>query len=80
MTSEKLNKLTIDELNIAYNEIFARHGHDFKSEELREHFIGCLWYRPVYGRTVSTAELSDIENQNLNIIRNEINLRKNGNF
>lgn len=80
VTSEKLNKLTIDELNIAYNEIFARHGHDFKSEELREHFIGCLWYRPVYGRTVSTAELSDIENQNLNIIRNEINLRENGNF
>ncbi len=76
VTPEMLRGLTIDELNIAYNEIFARHGHDFKSLDLREYFIGCLWYRPVYGRTVSTAELSEIENQNLNIIRNEINIRK----
>ena len=76
VTPEILRGLTIDELNIAYNEIFARHGHDFKNNDLREYFIGCLWYRPVYGRTVSTAELSKIENQNLNIIRNEINIRK----
>ncbi|MBQ8298726.1 MAG: YARHG domain-containing protein [Clostridia bacterium] len=76
LTSEQLVKLTSEELNFAYNEIFARHGHDFKNKELKEYFAGQIWYRPVSGRSVSIDSLSEIERENIAIIKEEINLRK----
>lgn len=76
VTPEMLRDFNIDELNIAYNEIFARHGHDFKDKKLKEYFAGAIWYRPVSGRNVSLDSLSEIEQQNVAIIREEVNLRK----
>ena len=61
-----------DELNRAYNEIFARHGHDFKTKSLKDYFLTQSWYKPVEGKTVTPAELSDMENKNKDIIMNRI--------
>jgi hypothetical protein len=74
----RLGHYRLDELNIMYNEIFARHGHDFKSKELKNHFDTMIWYLPIYNKTVGLNELNDIEKQNLEIIRKEIEKKKAG--
>lgn len=68
--------LTDEQLNIAYNEIFARHGHDFKTQSLKEYFNSLSWYRPIDGKTVTLEELSNTERNNLKTIKEEIDSRK----
>lgn len=68
ISQEQLIGLTDEELDRAYNEIFARHGHDFKTKALKEYFFGLLWYIPEAGKTVTLEELNEIERQNLQII------------
>ena len=63
-------------LNKAYNEIFARHGHDFKSKELKEYFGLFDWYKPIKGKTVSMNELSEIERVNAEMILKIIDEKK----
>jgi hypothetical protein len=52
-----------NELSIARNEIFARYGYIFKSEELKKHFNSFDWYRPIYENVDSF--LTDIEKWNI---------------
>lgn len=49
------------------NEVFARHGHRFKSPSLARHFAGEPWYQP----QVDDAGplLSEIERKNVALIR-----------
>ena len=72
----EIQDLNLDELNIAYNEIFARYGHDFKTQELKEYFKLCPWYTPVANKSVSLEELNDFERRNLETIKNLINEKK----
>ena len=46
LTEEDLAGLTAQELTYARNEIYARHGYVFKSEELNGYFTGKVWYVP----------------------------------
>ena len=46
LTEADLAGLTAQELTYARNEIYARHGYVFKSEELNEYFMGKRWYVP----------------------------------
>lgn len=73
ISNSTLASLGKDELNKAYNEIFARHGHDFTTASLREYFMGLYWYKPIYKKSVSIDELNDIEKQNIEIIKKKIN-------
>lgn len=43
-TKEELPELTQEELRIARNEIYARHGRTFKSDDLNQYFTGKSWY------------------------------------
>lgn len=43
-TKEELSELTQGELRIARNEIYARHGRTFKSDDLNQYFTGKSWY------------------------------------
>ncbi len=61
-----------DTLNKAYNEIFARHGHDFNSENLKEYFAKQPWYKKIEGKKVDVSELSSLEAKNLNTIKARI--------
>ena len=63
-------------LNKAYNEIFARHGHDFDSKDLKDYFNAQTWYRPITGKKVGVGDLSEIENKNLEIIKARIDKLK----
>lgn len=83
--SEKLLTLSdiqeMDEatLKLMRNEIFARYGYIFKSEELKAHFASQSWYKPVSADV--TKQLTDIEKKNADLIkRQEQRIRTTGEF
>ncbi len=47
-TKDEIDGLTLEEIYVARNEIYARHGREFKTEELAEYFSEKSWYNPVY--------------------------------
>ncbi|WP_129689762.1 YARHG domain-containing protein [Gottfriedia acidiceleris] len=66
LSNADLNKLAPNELRLARNEIYARHGLVFKSSDLTIYFTSKSWYKPnpAYG-----GELNDVEKYNLNLIK-----------
>ena len=66
----ELSDMTKDELYLAYNEIFARHGQDFKTKKFRDYFSQKDWYHPVEGKSVELSELNEIEKYNANLLKN----------
>ena len=59
------SKYSPELLDIAKNEIFARHGHDFSNKELKEYFESKDWYKPIKGKKVAVSELNKIEQDNV---------------
>jgi hypothetical protein len=57
--------LPTDQLRIARNEIYARHGRVFQDPALRRYFSSKSWYRGVAG----TVELSPVEQANVQLIQ-----------
>ena len=72
----EIQNLNLDELNKAYNEIFARHGHDFKNAELKAYFNSLYWFNPVENKSVSIEELNEFEKYNLEVIKEVIAEKK----
>ena len=62
LTEEDVAGLGEDEIRIALNEIYARHGRKFQSEDLNAHFSSKSWYEPKY----SAEEFSAIESSIMN--------------
>ena len=62
--------MTKDELALARNEILARNGYTFESENLLQFFLQCDWYKPDSppGSTGSLG-LSKIETANIDLIK-----------
>jgi len=71
----RLEGCDIDTLNYAYNEIFARHGHDFKTQSLREYFNSFKWYTPIKDKTVGLEDLNENERKNAEMIMKVIKSR-----
>ena len=46
VTEENLSDLSEQELYLAVNEIYARHGKTFDDTYLQAHFDACSWYTP----------------------------------
>ncbi len=70
-STSELAGYTADELFIARNEIFARHGRMFGNSYLQEYFESCSWYEPLYEAEEFDAmesPLNDIEVANVNTI------------
>ena len=63
----EIEELSVYELRIARNEIYARHGRRFKSEDLQEYFSSKNWYDP---RTdeINDSELNKFEIANRDLI------------
>ena len=55
------------QLRVMRNEIFARHGYIFQSNDLRNHFGSKSWYYPQYYDV--TGMLSEVEKYNVNFIK-----------
>lgn len=58
-----------EQLRLMRNEILARHGYVFKSQDLRDYFGRKAWYRPAANN--SAIKLSIIEQTNVELIKSE---------
>ena len=54
-----LQKMSLEELRLLRNSIYASHGLEFHSEELKKYFSGCSWYKP--NKNFSELDLTDDE-------------------
>jgi len=68
-----LDPLSLGELELMRNEIYARRGWIFRRPDLRNYFQSQPWYRPkgdnaYYSNRQVEAELSPIERRNIQII------------
>jgi len=66
MSEEDVANLTKDQLRLARNEIYARHGYVFKSEDLQTYFSSKSWYLPDQS---FDGSLNEIEKENVNFIK-----------
>ena len=55
------------DLKIMRNEIFARHGYIFKTNDMMQYFNSQSWYKPLYNDV--TNSLSEMEVDNVNFIK-----------
>lgn len=64
--------LSAQKLNYARNEIYARHGRMFDSQELQDYFNSKSWYKGIYSAGDFDANysglLSDIERKNIEFL------------
>ena len=59
--------LTVTELRLLRNTVYARYGYIFKNDELAEYFKNFSWYTPTYSNV--DDKLTDIDKQNLDLIK-----------
>jgi len=67
LTKQDLAGIPREELAYFRNEIFARHGHSFKTEKMDSYFRSKEWYRPFF--TDATSFLNDTEANNVQFIK-----------
>lgn len=67
LTKEELKNYTSDQLAYLRNELFARHGHAFKTEKMQGYFQDKSWYGPYFDD--ATEFLNDMEKQNAQFIK-----------
>ena len=69
VTGTELSRLSMAELNLARNEIFARHGYIFQDEALQTYFYCQSWYVPTTpAPEFNSTSLNETENENLEMI------------
>lgn len=69
-TAAELSGLSKEELRIARNEIYARHGRMFKSDDLNQYFSGKSWYHATTAPDrFDMAVLNQNEKDNLKVIQ-----------
>lgn len=67
LTASDLQGKSGAELKIMRNEIFARYGYIFKTNDMKEYFAGQSWYRPTAADV--TGKLTAIEKKNVELIK-----------
>ena len=80
LTLDDIKDLSLQEVNYAKNEIYARHGRKFKSKELQNYFNSKSWYKgTIDPENFSEASLSSIEGKNARLLSDrEFSLDPNG--
>lgn len=69
LVNEDIENLSLQELNYARNEIYARYGRDFKSQELKDYFGSKAWYQMRYSpESFPYDRLSEIEKYNVDFL------------
>jgi len=64
---DDIKGLSSNQLRLMRNEIFARHGYIFKSDDLKNYFSKQGWYSPRFSDV--TGKLSNIEKSNIEFIK-----------
>ncbi len=65
LSALEVGSLSESEIRLARNEIFARHGHVFQSEDLQRHFQQQPWYQP---NPLYDGSLNEIETYNVELL------------
>ena len=67
LTNDDIKGLSKEQLAIARNEIYARHGRKFQMAEYRNYFSKKSWYKenPNYNYSNENSNLNDIESKNV---------------
>lgn len=69
LTESDIQNLSIREINYAKNEIYARHGRKFKSQELQNYFNSKSWYRGIIEPSdFQQSVLNDYEKKNAELL------------
>jgi uncharacterized membrane protein YvbJ len=63
---EDIATLSKEQLRLARNEIYARHGYVFNSSDLQKYFSSKSWYQP---NTSYNGSLSDVEKENVKLLK-----------
>ena len=70
LTREEISQLSKEELRLARNEVYARHGRLFDSADLQNYFNGKSWYEGrIPAKQFSDSIFNDYERKNLDLIR-----------
>ena len=70
LTDEDLAGYSYDQLELAKNEIYARHGRMFNDQELQEYFQRQKWYAPqTASNDFDSSSLNEVEKYNVELIR-----------
>jgi len=71
LSEEEVRSAEVDKLRIGRNEIFARHGVIFKSEDLQAYFAGQSWYNGtvLVDNFNSETSFNDFEKKNVELIK-----------
>lgn len=85
LTDADIEGLSLKELNYAKNEIYARHGRKFQSQELNDYFGSKSWYEGKYEGTdfdnnYSAKLLSDTEKKNAEFLKKAENAMSSGGY
>ena len=84
LTDSDIDGMSLREINYAKNEIYARHGRRFKSEELQTYFDSKSWYTGKYepedfDENYSSSMLNTYEKKNAEFLRDkEFSIDPNG--
>lgn len=69
LTEDEIKDFTLQELNYAKNEVYARHGYKFKSTELTEYYSQFGWYEgTIPGSKFDESVLNKYENRNISLL------------
>ena len=81
ISASEISWLSLQELNYARNEIYARHGRLFQSQELTDYFEQKNWYWGyIAPEQFPQYVLNDYENANVTALQNEEYARQSGGY
>ena len=71
LTVPDVNESSVEEITYAMNEMYARHGAEFKDQTIATQFSEFPWYKPRPGLSLSGAEeeFTDLEKANMKVLR-----------
>lgn len=72
LTENDVAGMDLSTLRLAINEIYARHGRAFETEDLNEYFSSKSWYTPMYSQeefdTMGDSIFNDYEKKNIEFL------------
>ena len=70
LTQQDIAGMSAEQLRLARNEIYARHGRIFKSQELKDYFNSRTWYKgTIAPNDFKEDSLNEIERANVNFLK-----------
>lgn len=79
LTDADFAGLSARDLKIMRNEIYARHGYEFSTRDMKDYFAKQSWYRSINNNTRATAAITELEHKNIQLIKERENALANRN-